>query len=788
MCNGPWDIDNDGDGIPDSVWTDFDLPTQLVGNGTVVKPLVAVLIEDMDGRININTSGNYAQITSRRFQGANPTSYSDDASYLSAMTSLQTFGRGGGIGTAEINFSHLFDEYRPTDPGNTTPPLYINQTSNPFAAVLSTRYGNLLQSRYGGTPWGYSTAYSYTTNPIAHPGTSPVSDYSDPFSRILLPQRRDNHTTLSPMGRSLDLFGRSTTRKLPGGNAIIDAVAADVPAATPSAGERMTELSNHPYELDIDDPVGDDRPFTPADFYSFVNQGSATALGSRLTELLGDAAKSNPALTRLLTVESRSLDHAELPGGKTVAEFIVDRLPMPIRTNASFVNQQIERMVAVEFRKGSKLNLNRPLSNGKDDNADLRVDDAVEVEQTDANDPTPETAFPWLNEDVNTGNIAVTNGDVPQPQSLTFADYLPLDIDASTVELPKLTGAELLARNLYCIMFRLIIDPTVDPTDPSQELVPNFPYPTGLQNEPTPNIPVRNRFVARRLAQWAANAVDMRDTDPAMTRLRYDPNPFDADGFDLTKASSHVVWGMERPEIALSESLAFHDRRVKRNLDTKMDPMNPSVNPDGEDPNDEDSNPGDMKDPDSDLDQFRIPEASAIVEIRSLRDPYLATSATSSLESYPAELYEFSSGTPKLDLGRVAGAGANVSPVWRLAVGYTSNSSPHSPDATGYQRSVLWTTDAERVDQNAALSAFGAYTVNPADYTYQDPDSEWYKRAQALGDITNPLNSKQQCFAVRRRPRPHERNTKKPFRFLDLFGLPALFLMPAMQFFQPRAE
>ncbi len=372
---------------------------------------------------------------------------------------------------------------------------------------------------------------------------------------------------------------------------------------------------------------------------------------------------------------------------------------MGIRTNASVVNQQIERMVAVEFRKGSKLNLNRPLSNGRDDDVDSRVDNSDELKQTTPDNSAPEPAFPWLNRDVSTGNSVVTDGSFPQPQSSVVADYLPLDVDGTTTELPELTGAELLARNLYCIMFRLIIDPTVDTTDPSKELVPKFPYPTGLLKESPPNIQVRNRFVARRIAQWAANAVDMRDTDPAMTRLRYDPNPFDGNGFDLVQASANVVWGMERPELALSETLAFHDRRVKRNLDTKMDPMNPSVNPDGQIPNDEDSNPGDMKDPDSDLDQFRIPEASAFVELRSLRDPYLPTSATTSLESYPTELYEFSSGVPRLDLGRVVGAGATASPVWRLAVGYTSNSGPHSPDPRGYQRSVLWATDAERVSQ-----------------------------------------------------------------------------------------
>ncbi|MEN0111046.1 MAG: hypothetical protein AAF805_10010, partial [Planctomycetota bacterium] len=54
---GPWDVDNDGDGVPDSVWVDLGLPVQKTEDGRFYKPLVAMLVEDLDGRLNLNAHG-----------------------------------------------------------------------------------------------------------------------------------------------------------------------------------------------------------------------------------------------------------------------------------------------------------------------------------------------------------------------------------------------------------------------------------------------------------------------------------------------------------------------------------------------------------------------------------------------------------------------------------------------------------------------------------------------------------------------------------------------------------
>ena len=117
---------------------------------------------------------------------------------------------------------------------------------------------------------------------------------------------------------------------------------------------------------------------------------------------------------------------------------------------------------------------------------------------------------------------------------------------------------------------------------------------------------------ARRIAQWAVNMVDFRDTDSIITGFEFDVDPFsdealsdgftwDVDGDIGTDESSvgvrrHVVWGCERPELLITETLAFHDRRTE-----DLDP------PDGM--------TTDASNPDSDFDQRLRPRGSLFVEL-----------------------------------------------------------------------------------------------------------------------------------------------------------------------------
>jgi tetratricopeptide (TPR) repeat protein len=51
--NGPWDVDNDHDGLRDSVWADLSAPVMPQLTGSMYKPLFAVLQLDVNGRVNL---------------------------------------------------------------------------------------------------------------------------------------------------------------------------------------------------------------------------------------------------------------------------------------------------------------------------------------------------------------------------------------------------------------------------------------------------------------------------------------------------------------------------------------------------------------------------------------------------------------------------------------------------------------------------------------------------------------------------------------------------------------
>ena len=56
--NGPWDVDNDGDGVPDSIWVDLGYPVMKDASGRQFKPMFAILCQDLDGRLNVNAHGS----------------------------------------------------------------------------------------------------------------------------------------------------------------------------------------------------------------------------------------------------------------------------------------------------------------------------------------------------------------------------------------------------------------------------------------------------------------------------------------------------------------------------------------------------------------------------------------------------------------------------------------------------------------------------------------------------------------------------------------------------------
>ena len=104
------EVDNDGDGVKDSNFIDVGLPPIVSSSGKQIYPRAAVLVVDMDGRLNANVHGTDAGMEAVQQE-------SNFNSFLTATSGGQSiaFGkipRGSGVGPAEISLerSQVFDE------------------------------------------------------------------------------------------------------------------------------------------------------------------------------------------------------------------------------------------------------------------------------------------------------------------------------------------------------------------------------------------------------------------------------------------------------------------------------------------------------------------------------------------------------------------------------------------------------------------------------------------------------------------------------------------------------
>lgn len=144
-----------GPGGNDSVWLDLGLPVRQTRDGKKYKPLVAFLITDLDGRINLNTSGNILgplQVT--QFNGQN----------VVHATSISN----QGLGRHEINPQKLL--------------LYPHEYPNLFHDIrnVSARYSgapspalNMYYQAFNGVPASYPL---YSLNTPANPSPQPPRD------------------------------------------------------------------------------------------------------------------------------------------------------------------------------------------------------------------------------------------------------------------------------------------------------------------------------------------------------------------------------------------------------------------------------------------------------------------------------------------------------------------------------------------------------------------------------------------------------------------------------------
>ena len=104
---GAWDVDANGDGIPDSIWIDAGLAPVSGPDGRLYKPLVATHVVDLDGRINVNTVGSLEREKISMYPGMQfldaPEAVVPVTGAMLPITPLDRSAFGTGYGAAEIN-------------------------------------------------------------------------------------------------------------------------------------------------------------------------------------------------------------------------------------------------------------------------------------------------------------------------------------------------------------------------------------------------------------------------------------------------------------------------------------------------------------------------------------------------------------------------------------------------------------------------------------------------------------------------------------------------------------
>ena len=733
MGNFPWDIDNDGDGRPDSVWVDMGFPIQTDINGRQYKPLFAILCTDMDGRLNLNAHGNQMHYLANATNAVVP---------LAGAVTSTGFPRGSGFGPAEINLAGLF----------TTP----------------QEYQQLLMGVTSQTPGRYKWEQS--------PGGTGI-DY---FSYFIFGHHPNNFVDnrTSSFQSMPDIHGELAHGINRSGNVVYEV--SQIPATGPLskaptvAGRRHT-IVDTPYELNLVNPQASDQLFTSHELeallrsqdpdnpkamspgadgrwgtanvdddnngliddvteagyvgtddvrrrdgtsriYKLVNSFTGNSIGAAANRRSVTSASFDPPVpavqipNRLRSSRTgyvygnhaSQLLRARMLQDSSVQTMLAGILRPELQEialnnlmswtkgadgrwgtagndddgtgtpddifDAGYGDDTRSPLIAINIFDGLKMNVNRPFGNGLDDNGDGVIDNFIEA-------ASPERLWPsvfgnanpvWFDHD----NDGIAN--VADPNAFLARYHY--------------------ARQLYVLMLLMNERGQID-FDRSGNGNDDYSG-DGSGDEKEYN-----------LAQWTANVVDFRDADSIMTPFEFDLNPFngwDVDGIIGTADDAHVeralVWGSERPELLITESLVYHDRRT-------------------EDLNTEQPNAGDQaatfgNNGETDFDQRLLPRSGAFFELYNpWHSPGLNPAGVVGTGGWhPAEFYRNTNGV-RLNQTSLNGDPVTLrsSPVWRIIVvrGTDRHADPdhwdpnRQPDPNHVERAIYFTNNPMEIPTGA---------------------------------------------------------------------------------------
>jgi hypothetical protein len=393
----PWDIDNDGDGAPDSIWVDLGFPAQTSADGRQFKPLFAFLCVDLDGRLNVNAHGSLAEAYDIDATSGDPAILGPATAYFAGRSSpwqITQMPRGQGYGPAEISLRPLWD----VSDANAW-----QRYSQLFAgnANWEGRYGE--RASLGSAPAGYDSTAPFVG---PHPGRSSQGNVANDDMLSAIAQF-GFYGIPNMFSSPPDMWGRRWLG--------LDLRGAPMWASYNANLEAM-EILDDPYEIDLSHKVvrnardyntTTDNPFSAYELEAILRPydiDSAT-LPQRLRNLL--YSESAPGAPYPVVSQHRHLvttdtfdapvasmklpqnidpaDFATITGMPTSQATIIDLYRYRLlKANASLtandINLQLRAMLPFDLVGGLKMDVNRAFGNGLDDNNNGAVDEPGETD------------------------------------------------------------------------------------------------------------------------------------------------------------------------------------------------------------------------------------------------------------------------------------------------------------------------------------------------------------------------------------------------------------------------
>lgn len=542
-------VDNDGDGTIDSGWIDVGLPDVVDASGNRLQVKVAALIIDLDGRLNINTHGSSSDADSPEQAGGfgSGMNYYPDYVVGTGTIPLNKLTRGVGLGPAEVAIASTSLLGSTTKTG--MPEMLGGAASRPSTPADKTtlRPTPLIgdpEGRYGDSAWDVTIGDLLA---IPKPGLFETDDNSTIDQWVASSGTANSvryfEDVYTRYGSPPDLKGRMKVWVDDNGQPVYYK-----PAWSQPTGRGFTDddVVDDPYEVDLG-PRGSRTGYvaTPSNPNATNpprdNIFTVADAEGVLRFYDPDAIKLS---RRLVSIFRDSTATARL-------QATTDSWDTPAVVGSSW-KDVIGGQFATLLTSGTAAAGSRPF--------DVFAPETIMGHKLDINRPFhPSLTWEPLDEDINgNGTLDTANGEDTNGNGVL--DYTGLE------------ARQQFAKHFYSLLVAI-----------------------SRKNKGAALVPAE----AEQLAQWAVNVVDFRDADSAMTPFDYDET-FTAGSSQWSPTKR--VWGCERPELLITETIAWHDRRTD---DLKLDASGKDV---------KDIDPSSA---DNDFDQQRRPRGAFFVTLFS---------------------------------------------------------------------------------------------------------------------------------------------------------------------------